>query len=398
MDSNESAGTVAQAPGAVRIALADSPEERQRVYKFRYQVYVEEMGKQNISCADHAAGILSDDLDESSALFYVESDGRLVATMRLTMAADSDIPDVYRDIYALDEFGGFPAAAQSFSSRLMIARDMRGSITLHRLLATAYEHGLTGGALFNFCHCSPSLVGLYEHLGYRRYKDNFIDPDVGYRVPMALVVRDEEHMAAVRSPFLRKLRSCQFDDDGLDEADWFATRFPASSRVRPFMLRGEDFWAFMTKRFLAAPSGQSTLLEGLSDDETKLLLQKAVALTCRQGERIVRINDVVGEMYLILSGFIEIRPPDGRMPVAFFGPGEVIGEIGCILGCERSGNVVAATNSEILVISRAQIEQMIANQPALAAKALFNLSRVLCERLVAGIRARMITADQVRQT
>jgi len=376
------------------IAVAHSPEDRQRVYRFRYTIYVNEMGKRDLSYADHEGKILTDDLDESGTLFYAESGGAVVATLRRNQVGGNDLPAEYRDIYDLPSFAEFPPSVLSFSSRLMIARDMRGSPTLAKLLVTAYEHGITQGVLFDFCNCSPGLVDLYEHLGYRRYTDNFIDPDVGYRVPMVLVAHDEHHLRRVRSPLLRRLRSLRAQIDTTNgTAGWFRRTFPASSRVTASMLKGENFWAFLADKLRPSPTESVPLLEDLSVDEAQTLLHKGTVLQCRQGERIIRINDVSSEMYLVLSGLIEVRSETGKTSIAVFGPGQIIGEIGCILGCERTGNVVAVDDSEILVISRAHIERLIANQPQLAAKTLMNLSRVLCERLVASIRVRLAAED-----
>ena len=198
---DRSAITATDTPGTICIGVAESPYDRERVFHFRYRVYVEEMGKHDLSCADHETATVRDELDEFGTLFYAESDGRVVATMRLSLSNEEPAPALYRDIYALEAFDEFPPSSLSFSARLMIERAMRGSPALRQILVRAYEVGLdTEGQIFNFCHCSPSLVSLYEHLGYRRYKDNIIDPDVGYRVPMV-----PGHEA--RSPAFRRYRS-----------------------------------------------------------------------------------------------------------------------------------------------------------------------------------------------
>jgi len=390
--------TPSEAPGVTTIALARSPEDRQRVYRFRYAIYVDEMGKRDLSYADHDDKTLIDDLDESATLFYVERGGELVATLRRNRFGDGGPPQACRDVYDLEAFAEFSPPALSLSSRLMIAREMRGSPTLPKLLVTAYEHAITEGVLFDFCSCSPGLVDLYEHLGYRRYKDNVIDPDAGYRVPMVLVVHDEDHLSDVRSPLLRRLRSHRARVDAANGTPaWFRRRFPAACRVAEWMLEGGDFWTFLADKLRPSPTQCTPLLEGLSVDEARTILQKGTVLRCRAGERIIRINDLAREMYLVLSGLIEVRSETGRTSIAVFGPGQIIGEIGCLLGCERTGNVVAVADSEILVISRAHIERLIATQPQLAARTLMNLSRVLCERLVASIRLRLAAeADEDR--
>jgi len=63
------------------------------------------------------------------------------------------------------------------------------------------------------------------------------------------------------------------------------------------------------------------------------------------------------------------------------------GEIAFIASVKRSADVVALADSEILVVSQAFLKKLMKSSPELASKVLFNLSRVLCERLVFSTRS-----------
>lgn len=155
-----------------------------------------------------------------------------------------------------------------------------------------------------------------------------------------------------------------------------------------WMLSDEDFWRFLASRFHASPEDHIPLLAGMNEQEAQEFLQKGTILKFDQGEKIIRVNDVGSEMYVVLSGLIQVLSPVDGSSVAVFGPGQVIGEIGLLLGCGRTANVVAVDSGEILVIDRAHLVRMMEKQPALAAKALFNLCGILSERLVAETRLR----------
>ena len=46
--------TAAQLGPPTRVALAQTDEEKERIFAFRYQIYVEELGKSKLSSADHS--------------------------------------------------------------------------------------------------------------------------------------------------------------------------------------------------------------------------------------------------------------------------------------------------------------------------------------------------------
>jgi hypothetical protein len=51
----------------IRIAVAETEEEKRAVYPFRYRIYVEEMGKYR-SVADHAQRMFSEPCDAHSRI------------------------------------------------------------------------------------------------------------------------------------------------------------------------------------------------------------------------------------------------------------------------------------------------------------------------------------------
>ena len=61
------------------IHLAESEDEKQAVYRFRYDVYVEEMGRYG-AAADHANRRHVEPEDATARVFYAAEDGVVVAT------------------------------------------------------------------------------------------------------------------------------------------------------------------------------------------------------------------------------------------------------------------------------------------------------------------------------
>ena len=86
----------------ISLAFAKTDEERERIFRFRYQIYVTEMGKQPKD-ADHHAQTLRDELDNAETdLLYATSEGEIVGTLRRNTLDILQLPASWRDRYRLD--------------------------------------------------------------------------------------------------------------------------------------------------------------------------------------------------------------------------------------------------------------------------------------------------------
>ncbi len=88
------------------IGIAQTAEERDAVYRFRYSVYVEEMGRYRGS-ADHDGHRLSDPEDEWSWIAYARDGDEVVATTRLTWGGAGFSPR------QIEQYGLAPFLAES---------------------------------------------------------------------------------------------------------------------------------------------------------------------------------------------------------------------------------------------------------------------------------------------
>ncbi|MBL4889784.1 MAG: hypothetical protein JKX97_07175, partial [Candidatus Lindowbacteria bacterium] len=102
------------------IRLAETDEEREEIFRFRYDVYVGEMGK-NFKDADHSTKMLTDKMDESASIYYVATPTGIACTIRINVLEGDHIPAFYHDAYDLNLFSDFPASCQTQTSRLMVS-------------------------------------------------------------------------------------------------------------------------------------------------------------------------------------------------------------------------------------------------------------------------------------
>ena len=362
---------------ALTVAPALTREEREAVYRLRYRIFVEEMGYQAAD-ADHARKMLTDALDDVAAIYYLTDGTDVVAAMRTVQALDAP-RSTYGTFFTLDRFPEVPPEEIQFTAALMIAPEWRGTRALEQLFGVAYDDMRRNGIWLDFTHCAPSLVGLYEAMGYRRFRQEVLETDAGLQIPLALVGDDVEHLTRVRSPFAELARRYANDPA---HGQWFASRFAEYAQPSCARLMGSDeFWSYLTSRIHVEGH---PLLAGLSDDDARRILDEGTVLRIPQGQRIVRTGDVGDDMFMILSGVAEVRAggPDGAGHVLeTLGTGQVFGEMSFLSGRRRTADVVALSDVRVLSLNRQFLERLTHTVPTAASRMLLNLSVYLIDRL-----------------
>lgn len=362
------------------IQVARSDEDRERIFRFRYDVYVTEMGKSPAE-ADHQKKIIRDELDEDAHLLYAEDEGQIVGTVRLNCRSKKKFPDVWEQRYDIEKFAPSFGDHISMTSRMMVARDYRGSSVPAALVGAVYSAGREMGSKFDFCNCAPSLLEFYEQIGFRRFTDGFVDEDNGYHVPLVMVVRDTQYLRQVRSPLYRVARNFEHEPE---TGAWFQETFPSHAGIANSRTRNtEEFWKQLSDQLADPPTECIPLFESLSDKEVSNFLRSGTVLSLQPGDRIIRQGDVGDEMYIILSGVAEAvsRKEDQEHSLAIMSKGQIFGEVAFISTAVRSADVNALTEMQVLIISKGFLTRAMRKQPEISAKVLFNLSLILAQRL-----------------
>jgi hypothetical protein len=354
--------------------LASSPAEKEAIYRLRYDVMVDGMGKP--LSADHRRRIVDDALDDWADHLYIERQGEVVAAVRLNQGQLDRWPAHYARWYGLHRFAGFEEPDLSLSSRLVVGRRWWGSIVMAKLFLAAYSLGLQRGFRFNFCHCTPGLVGLYSQLGYRRYRENFVDGELGLRVPMVMVVRDFAYLQRSGSPCARGTDGALPDDEC---AAWFSQTFPSDLGYvyEPFSL--DQFLAYTTAW---ARTRQPPLLRGLSELDLRELLRHGTLLRCRAGDVLYGEGSCPEEIFLLLEGDAHVTRSTPRGPVTTtVSAGQVMGEMSFLESTARGQRAVAASDLTVLVYGQMLFKKLLSQIPHVMVKVLGNLAILLCGRV-----------------
>ncbi len=364
----------------IKIGPALTEEERDAVFRFRYRIYVEEMDRYR-SIADHKTKRLFEPDDDSSHIFHALSGNDVVGTMRLTWGGDDAINERHIEQYDLEPF--LQKVTQDkivIGERFMIEPSWRGTNLLFRLFTSYLSFVNERRIQLVFGDCEPHLLNVYQGLGFRPYtKRNVNSSETGYLVPLVLVPEDLDYLREIKSPVVRAMVDFGADaqvPEGLDDllADGRAV---LSQRL----ISMPTYWAALADSLTRFEDGRTTIFEGMSDTEIQLCLTKSNLIECSPGDRVIKKGNVAQNMFVILSGTLEVRSENEVK--AILSAGDMVGDIAFFLGLPRTLDVYAATEDvRVVSLSESTLRSLMESQPKIAAKLLQNITKMLCFRLV----------------
>jgi predicted GNAT family N-acyltransferase len=156
---------------SAEIRPVETPAELRDVQRFKYDVYVAEMGRYG-AIADHENRLLIEADDPASHIFQARIGGKLAATMRLTWGGDTfdgqgAIGARHIEQYDLAPFlAAMPPEQIVIGERFMIDPAWRGGDLLNQMF-TAYMNFVNQRRIqLVFGDCEPHLLNTYQALGF----------------------------------------------------------------------------------------------------------------------------------------------------------------------------------------------------------------------------------------
>jgi CRP/FNR family cyclic AMP-dependent transcriptional regulator len=129
--------------------------------------------------------------------------------------------------------------------------------------------------------------------------------------------------------------------------------------------------------------GDFAIFKNLSEAEWADVLRFAERQSITRGARILTAGESDRSLHIIVKGTVDVLVdgPDGPKAVAAIGEGSVVGEMAFFDGGPRSAHVDARDDVEILGLTPGRFHQLAVAHPRLAQRILFDLGRVLSQRL-----------------
>jgi Cyclic nucleotide-binding domain len=362
------------------IHLAESDAEKEAVYRLRYDIYVEEMGRFR-GLADHAGRRLIEPEDATARIFYgAEADGTVVATLRLSWGGDAPFSKRLIESYQLAPFLAEMAPERiAVGERGMVTPRLRGSEIYRELGLFSRRFTSEKRIELIFGACEPHLLSLYVGQGARTFSNkNINSPEVGFAIPIVTVVEDVAYLRRIGSP------SAATAKDWGDQA-----RIPAcvdrlitngGNVISQRLTAAGAFWGEIHDALEQLGERRVAPFDGLSEEQAQRCIGKSNIIDCTAGDRVLKKGNVARNMFVVLDGTLEVR--DGETLLRVLSPGDVVGEIAFLLEQPRSADVYAATDARVLSLSEGTVRKLIESDPDVAAHLLLNVSKMLCRRIL----------------
>lgn len=134
-----------------------------------------------------------------------------------------------------------------------------------------------------------------------------------------------------------------------------------------------------------AAAGDLLFLGDRSDDEWTRLIAVCERRPFRAGDTVIRAGEHDRALYIVARGELEVRAPArqrrGGLELSRIESGSVLGEVAFFDGMPRSATVRATSDGELLRLSHDAFEALALRDATLARAILFDLGRILAQRL-----------------
>ena len=176
---------------------ASSPEEREAVFRFRYEEYfAAHPGLPGVDSSRRRVALPHD--IRSRHIMALGPGGRLLAAGTITPASDPGITPEWKDIFHFARIA--PLLAETIIiSRVIVAAAARRSALFVQMSLRLAKAAMQSGYRCSAHYCAPRMISLYERMGYRCYgSGSEIGPS--FRVPTLLSIDAADDLRRAGSP------------------------------------------------------------------------------------------------------------------------------------------------------------------------------------------------------
>lgn len=361
------------------IHIAESDEEKKAVFRFRYEIYVQEMGRYR-GIADHENRLFREPEDDTARIFYAAENDEVVATSRMSWGGDAPFSERLVEHYRLEPFlAELEPEAMAVGERGMVKPALRGSPIFMDLGQRTSEFISNNRVQLIFGACEPHLLSLYVGRGSRTFaQKNINSAEAGYLIPIVNVVEDVEYLRRIGSPGAETAR-----DWGEDARipGCVESLISQGGNVMSQRLVDSGLYLGEVHEALDELAGNHvSLIEGLGEEQAARALGKSNIIRCTAGDHVIKKGGTARNMFVVLEGHLEVR--DGEKLISVFGPGDVFGEMAFLLEQPRTADVYAATDGRVLSLSEGTLRKSIDSDSTVAAHLMLNIAKILCMRIL----------------
>ena len=149
-------------------------------------------------------------------------------------------------------------------------------------------------------------------------------------------------------------------------------------------------WDLLSLKLGKDPHKTIGLFAGLRPSQAKIVTLMGELKSFPRGQAIVRQGEMGNEMYVLINGTADVSMnTNGQARLLNkLGRGDVFGEMGLIRHHERTADVIATEDVEVLTVNERFLTRIKRRYPHIASEIFFNISKILSDRLEQSQRAR----------
>ena len=143
-------------------------------------------------------------------------------------------------------------------------------------------------------------------------------------------------------------------------------------------------WDVLSLRLGEDPHKTIGLFEGLRPSQAKIVTLMGELRTFPRGQPIIRQGEVGNEMYVLVKGTADVFINSSSAQPQYvrrLKRGDVFGEMGLIRHHERTADVIATEDVEVIAVNERFLSHMQQRYPRIGAKIFLNIAKILSDRL-----------------
>ena len=194
------------------ISYQANTEEREQIFKLRYKVYIEELGKNHID-NDNLNKIIVDEYDEGGEYFFAKNEGLVYGSLRVILFKEDFLKKLCESYKLPTGFvNEIDIKSLAFVDRFVIEKEFRKGILGFKIMRELYIYSMNHGICQSFITSEKALLHNYYQFGYRVY-DHFYTSSNEKRYLMVFFQRDFNYLLSINSPFTRCFNDISLSDE-----------------------------------------------------------------------------------------------------------------------------------------------------------------------------------------
>jgi hypothetical protein len=292
----------------------------------------------------------------------------IIGCIRITSAESIAHLPASVEEYRLDILPKEYLSRLAILTRLAILPGYRGSKASLLLMMEAFKYHVTHGGIGALATCEPSLYSMYVKLGLRPIGHIHNSEKSGYRIPLLGFV-DMAYFKSIRSPAMAFLRS-------IDEGKF--------ASLRAWYYRQEERGSFDhlgIRQYNPQPEDVPLyvdLIHGLSEEVIEKITRNAMVISCKKGDVIIPDEDGGKFLGFVYEG--ELAVEKGARTLSKLSKGTLFGELAVITNDYRTARIRAASNAQVLILSKTALKMADVNDELALWK---NMARIVAKKLLA---------------